>query len=58
MANAVVEKSLGGVMVWFASVYDSTNQKPAFTYSGDDATSNQYTTGSSWASAMQTMSLL
>ena len=32
MANAVVSQNLGGYMVWFASVFDATNNRSALTY--------------------------
>jgi len=56
MANAVAQQNLGGVMVWFASVWDDTHNQKAFTYSSpDDASSVQDTTGSAWQSALNSM---
>ena len=35
MANAVVAQSLGGFMVWYASVFDATRNHTALQYPGD-----------------------
>ena len=37
MANAVVAQSLGGFMVWYASVFDATRGHAAIQYPGSDA---------------------
>ena len=55
MANDIVSEGLGGMMVWFASVYDATRDKPAFAYGSMDATKYNTTTGTAWAKAMKTM---
>jgi len=52
MASDCVSQNLGGFMVWFASVWDSTRNQAAFTYGSDDATTSQ---SAAWASALQTM---
>eukprot|EP01083_Nonionella_stella_P134903 410376_1 len=48
MAQNVKSLHLGGIMVWYASVWDNTNNKSALNYGSDDATANVATYGS-WA---------
>jgi len=55
MANDVISENLGGMMVWFGSVYDETHGKNAFSYGSDDATSMQSQTGQDWIDALQLM---
>eukprot|EP00755_Sulcionema_specki_P001402 Sspe_Gene.3258::Locus_1067_Transcript_1_1_Confidence_1.000_Length_1065::g.3258::m.3258 len=52
MAQAVKQQGLGGFMVWFASVEDSTRGRRAFSYSGDDATP---AASEAWAKALHTI---
>eukprot|EP01084_Bolivina_argentea_P006442 12235_1 len=54
MAGKIKSEGLGGMMVWLASVYDSTNNKPAFTYGGGsmDASQKKDTT---WQQAINAM---
>eukprot|EP00486_Rosalina_sp_Unknown_P007660 CAMPEP_0201582170 /NCGR_PEP_ID=MMETSP0190_2-20130828/81244_1 /ASSEMBLY_ACC=CAM_ASM_000263 /TAXON_ID=37353 /ORGANISM="Rosalina sp." /LENGTH=35 /DNA_ID= /DNA_START= /DNA_END= /DNA_ORIENTATION= len=35
MANDVKSQDLGGIMVWFASVWDKTNNRKALSYGGN-----------------------
>ena len=54
MAENVVQKQLGGIMVWYASVWDATRQQNGLTYypsDPNDATRNMNQTGSTWSSA-------
>eukprot|EP01083_Nonionella_stella_P231534 817544_1 len=51
MAQNVVQEQLGGFMVWCASVYDKTRNKPAFNY-GDDASKAK---SDAWAKALKSM---
>jgi len=55
MATDIVNENLGVIMVWYASVYDKTRCKSAFTYGSDDATTLQSTTGQYWIQALQSM---
>lgn len=41
MGQSVISENLGGLMVWFASVWDNTRNQKAFTYGGDDSSSAQ-----------------
>eukprot|EP00486_Rosalina_sp_Unknown_P001628 CAMPEP_0201565370 /NCGR_PEP_ID=MMETSP0190_2-20130828/4449_1 /ASSEMBLY_ACC=CAM_ASM_000263 /TAXON_ID=37353 /ORGANISM="Rosalina sp." /LENGTH=317 /DNA_ID=CAMNT_0047982767 /DNA_START=25 /DNA_END=978 /DNA_ORIENTATION=+ len=52
MANDVNSQKLGGFMVWFASVYDKTRNKPALSYGNMDASHAKST---EWAKALATM---
>ena len=55
MANDVKQQNLAGFMVWFASVWDKTRNQKALSYSGNDATIFNQTTGNTWAQAIQIM---
>ena len=52
MAQSVKSGNLGGMMVWYASVYDETRGHKAFAYGSDDASQTQ---DSAWQNAMKTM---
>jgi hypothetical protein len=52
MASSVDGQSLGGFMVWFASVWDSTRNKAAFSYGYDDASNSK---SDAWAQALEVM---
>ena len=58
MASDIVSKQLGGIMVWFASVKDTTRNKDyALSYRGTyDASKTQTSNGEAWEQAMNTMS--
>eukprot|EP01084_Bolivina_argentea_P100496 180415_1 len=57
MATDINTQGLGGMMIWLASVWDATNNKPAFTYGGGamDSTKTNLTTGSAWEQALKLM---
>ena len=51
MANSVVSPKYdaGGMMVWYASVFDKTRNKPAFAYGHGDASTDK---SSAWLQAL------
>ena len=57
MAESVVSENLAGIMVWYASVYDTTRNKVGLQYGGgtSDASTMQNETGQAWAQALKTM---
>lgn len=56
MAHTVKKDGLGGMMVWYGSVMDSTRGgNIAFQYGSDDASANEKNTGGAWARAKATM---
>jgi hypothetical protein len=55
MASAINSGDLGGIMVWFASVYDATRKQKALSYGNNDATPHNMTTGPTWKKALQSM---
>ena len=52
LAGSIKQQQLGGMMVWYSSVFDSTHNKSAFSYSGDDASK---TKSVAWEQALQKM---
>lgn len=52
MGSSVLSENLGGLMMWFASVWDDTRNQKAFTYGGDDASSAQ---SSQWQNNMNSI---
>ena len=55
MAKAVVSQNLGGYMVWFASVFDATNNRPALSY-GHGSMDSSTSKSKVWAQAAALMS--
>eukprot|EP01060_Flectonema_neradi_P000028 TRINITY_DN1002_c0_g1_i1.p1 TRINITY_DN1002_c0_g1~~TRINITY_DN1002_c0_g1_i1.p1 ORF type:complete len:314 (+),score=73.55 TRINITY_DN1002_c0_g1_i1:68-1009(+) len=53
LAGSVKQQNLGGIMVWYASVFDSTHNKTAFSYGGDDSSVAK---SAAWEKALQQMS--
>lgn len=54
MAKAVKGQGLGGFMVWFASLYDTTRSGPAFTY-GNGQMDASTAKSPAWAEAIKAM---
>ena len=53
ISSSAKQQALGGVMVWYASVFDATRNRPAFVYGNNDASKAK---SSVWEKALKNLS--